>query len=554
MSKIDIGIPIDIEILMETRLMVESDSGSGKSRALRKMAEECSGKVQQIIIDPEGEFVTLREKYPFALVCKVGGDIPLNMRYAEALAHKILETGISVIIDLYDLKQPDREQFIKLFCEALMDAPKNLRHSILLYIDECQLYCPEDKRAISTHAIIDVATRGRKRGICLVVATLRISILNKSLAAQCKNKLMGSTSLPLDQKRVGEELGLTTKEDIRNLRNLEKGEFYAFGPAISKEIVKFRTGPIKTTHISSGAKLTSPPPTPAAIKKILSKLEAIPDEAEKELKSKKEFQDEIKRLNVELKKKPAPAVAPQDGNLKTENAFLKSQLQAETNAYAALVKIVKNKNAEWVKALKVIDGLTGIEIPEKVVMAQPLLPKDYVKVDRVVVVQRTQHPKSHSKIDTDQKPLPIGEKAVLTACAQFGHTMERNQLTVLTGYKRSSRDAYIARLKEKGYLESDGGGVVATEAGMAMLGDDFEPLPTGEELQKYWLNRLPAGERSILDMLITAYPNPVDRESISNRTGYMRSSRDAYLARMASKELVVMAGRGEVKASDNLFN
>ena len=76
MSKIDIGIPIDLEVLMETRLMVESDSGSGKSRALRKMAEECSGKVQQIIIDPEGEFVTLREKFPFALVAKVGGDIP----------------------------------------------------------------------------------------------------------------------------------------------------------------------------------------------------------------------------------------------------------------------------------------------------------------------------------------------------------------------------------------------------------------------------------------------------------------------------------------------
>src|SRR5688572_25079010 len=215
MSKIDIGIKIDLETLLETKLLIEADSGSGKSWAIRKMSEECSGKVQQILIDPEGDFITLREKYPFALVSKSGGDIPLNLRYAEALAHKILETGISVIIDLYEFKQHEREQFVKVFCEALMNAPKSLRHSCLIYLDEGQLFCPEDKRAISTAAVIDLCTRGRKRGLCAILATLRISILNKSAAAQCKNKMMGSTSLPLDQKRVGDELGLRTKEEIR---------------------------------------------------------------------------------------------------------------------------------------------------------------------------------------------------------------------------------------------------------------------------------------------------------------------------------------------------
>jgi hypothetical protein len=77
--------------------------------------------------------------------------------------------------------------------------------------------------------------------------------------------------------------------------------------------------------------------------------------------------------------------------------------------------------------------------------------------------------------------LPPGEKAVLIAAAQFG-TVEREQLTVLTGYKRSSRDAYIQRLREKGLITVNGGSIDPTEAGLAALPADYEPLPSGDDL------------------------------------------------------------------------
>jgi hypothetical protein len=44
--------------------------------------------------------------------------------------------------------------------------------------------------------------------------------------------------------------------------------------------------------------------------------------------------------------------------------------------------------------------------------------------------------------------------------------------------------------------------VLATQDGIDALGSDYEPLPTGEELQKYWLQRLPDGERAVLELLI----------------------------------------------------
>lgn len=53
--------------------------------------------------------------------------------------------------------------------------------------------------------------------------------------------------------------------------------------------------------------------------------------------------------------------------------------------------------------------------------------------------------------------------------------------------------------------------------------------------------------------LAGAYPEPIERDVLSEATGYQRSSRDAYLQRMGTKRLVEVVGRGAVKASDALF-
>jgi len=154
--------------------------------------------------------------------------------------------------------------------------------------------------------------------------------------------------------------------------------------------------------------------------------------------------------------------------------------------------------------------------------------------------------------DADAK-LPPGELAVLRAAAQFDG-VEKEQLSVLTGYKRSSRDAYIQRLRDKGLVAVTGNKVQATPEGVAALGPDFEPLPTGQALQDYWRARLPQGEKAVLEVLVAQWPNAVEKERIDEATGYRRSSRDAYIQRLRARRLVVEEGRGQVKASDLLFN
>jgi len=312
---INIGIPIDLQKLLDTRLLIQAGSGGGKSYLLRKLIESIGKNVQQIILDPEGEFVTLREKFDFVLIGK-GGDIPLNLKYAETLAHKLLENNLSAIVDLYELKHYERILFVKRFLDAIVNAPKELWHPCFVHIDEAHIFCPESSKSESMSAVIDICTRGRKRGFAAILATQRLSKLHKDAAAECMNKMIGSTGLDIDRKRAGEELGMTKKEDILNLRQLLPGEFYAFGPAIKNEVTKFKVLPVITTHLQSGKRISTVIPQPDAIKKILSKLSDIPEEAEKELTTRQQLQAEVTRLRNELKRSAKP-VGPFSG--KPEN-------------------------------------------------------------------------------------------------------------------------------------------------------------------------------------------------------------------------------------------
>ncbi len=65
--------------------------------------------------------------------------------------------------------------------------------------------------------------------------------------------------------------------------------------------------------------------------------------------------------------------------------------------------------------------------------------------------------------------------------------------------------------------------------------------------------RLPAGERAVLDVVVNAFPKPVERERISEASGYQRSTRDTYLQRLSSRKLVIIEGRGLVRAAEELF-
>jgi hypothetical protein len=148
--------------------------------------------------------------------------------------------------------------------------------------------------------------------------------------------------------------------------------------------------------------------------------------------------------------------------------------------------------------------------------------------------------------------LPIGEKAVLAAVAQYPNGLRREQLTVLTGYKRSSRDQYIARLRVRKLVSQNGERVCVTSEGLDALGSDYEPPLHGQALRDRVLSKLPEGERSILNDVIWHYPAIISRDAIGETAGYKRSTRDQYILRLRARELIEVSRDG-VRAVDTLF-
>src|SRR5436190_22848578 len=104
-------VKIELERLVEGRLMMQANSGAGKSWALRRLIEQTAGKIQHIIIDVEDEFHTLREKQDYILAGRDGGDCPADRRSAELLARRLLELGMPAVISIYEMKPDEREEF-----------------------------------------------------------------------------------------------------------------------------------------------------------------------------------------------------------------------------------------------------------------------------------------------------------------------------------------------------------------------------------------------------------------------------------------------------------
>ena len=51
-------ILIDVDRLVETRMLLQANSGAGKSWAIRRLLEQTHGRCQQIVLDVEGEVYT----------------------------------------------------------------------------------------------------------------------------------------------------------------------------------------------------------------------------------------------------------------------------------------------------------------------------------------------------------------------------------------------------------------------------------------------------------------------------------------------------------------
>jgi hypothetical protein len=548
---------------------------AGKSYAARRLAEQLFQAGQQVVIvDPKGDWWGVRSSadgrapgFPFVILGGEHADVPLEVSAGEVVARLVVEERVSALLDLSLLRKREVAAFMAAFLERLyrLKAHERFRDAMMLVIDEADAVGPQkpmtgEERMLG--AAEDIVRRGGQRGIGCTMVTQRSAVLNKNLLTQCQILMALRTIAPQDLAALDAWIDAHGTQEQRrtlmsSLPSLPVGDAWVWSPGWPTEVGIFQRVhvlPIDTFDSGSTPRPGERRREPKTVAHV--DLDALRRQmAETMERAKADDPRELRRQIADLQKqlkiasKPAPAPVPVVERV--EVSVLREQdakrLEAAANRIGGAASSVLEATRGVLAAIAAIGKVATPQALARPMVPRAVVPTPTVRPDRVAP------PRQRAEPVASANGLPVGERKILAAAAQYPAGVTREQLSILAGYKRSTRDTYVQRLRERGFVEVSGALILATADGVEALGHDFEPLPTGDELLTHWLDRLPDGEARILRCVASAYPGAVLRAALDDATGFKRSTRDTYLQRLGVRKLVESVGGGEVRAAPELF-
>jgi len=439
-----------------------------------------------------------------------------------------MELEVSTIIDISDLKRSERIKYVKDFLEGLMELPRQREDGgtywkpCLVVLDEAHLLAGQQEKQDSCSAVIDLMTRGRNRGYCGILCTQRISKLHKDAVAEANNIMIGRTGLDIDMKRASEILGFTSKQDMLTLRDLEAGEFYVFGTAISRHVTKAFVGEVKTTHPKVGMDLRKEIIKPTEnIIKILSKIKDLPQEAENELIELNDYKKEVMELKRQIRvlesSKPKPEIDVKQLERAREQGY-KQGIMGSLNEKQTIKKLYKILE----KKLTDLGNILGQEIKLPKIMIER-------KVSGSGLTQLGEFPKpsrgnAGRYADVGSNPAPsisnkefslnLCERKIYSLLFQYSErSFTKSQIGVFTGYSYRSGgfNNAISHLRQLGLIEGSGNYLKAREIDLNLAHEfDFSKESIISKLNKC--------EREIYNVLLNNPEATFGKEELAEST------------------------------------
>lgn len=550
-------VPLDL-ITQKTAILART--GAGKTNAAVVIAEGVLDAKQQIVVlDPKGDWWGLRSSadgksagYPVTVLGGEHGDVPLEPTAGPVVADLVVDQPVSVVLDVSEFSNAQRGRFVAAFADRLYRRKAQRPDPMLLILEEADEVCPQrvfGDQAEMVGAIERIVKRGRFKGIGTLMITQRSASLNKDILTQTEVLIVMQTTGPQDIKAIDGWIEHHQDQSKRaqllaEVGTLKQGEAFLWSPSWLERFTRFRFRMRHTFDAGRTPKVGERRVAPKVLADV--DLEALREKmAETIERAKADDPRELRKRIVELERAAKTKEKPEVERVEvpvisdaqiSRLEHLKTELVDHLHVvHQFFVNELAPALARIGRSTATANGPASRPRLAGVGTTLPSAPKPVLR------------PASSSG-----ERLPKGEATIMIAIAQHDSGCTREQLTVLTGYKRSSRDTYLQRLQERRAIERSGDVFVVTPTGESLLPTDFEPLPTGRDLLAHWLRELPEGERRVLEIVSGAYPDAVSRETISEKTGYARSSRDTYLQRLGARRLVGPVGRGEIRMSEEL--
>jgi hypothetical protein len=308
---------LKIKDVVASRTYIASETRFGKSHTARRVVEEILenwvGQIGVIIVDPEGEYASLREKYPVLII---GRDVPIQVETptllastAEFMAQQILETGTSVIIDLSVVEDVESgKDYVDKFLRRFFHLQTTAKKPYLVLWEEIEDFAPESG-APGTRTCLETAIayarRGGKRGIGVIYVGHRPAWISKGILSQCPNKAIGRIESP-DMKAL-EEYARIPRSIVERLipKQNEKGEVTDQGPERGvfcftgdwvQKTTFVKVGPVKTTHLGATPEIIPRPvgDIEGVIQNVRKALSQVIEKAKPVIASQTEIENKIK--------------------------------------------------------------------------------------------------------------------------------------------------------------------------------------------------------------------------------------------------------------------
>jgi hypothetical protein len=584
------GMTLPIDAVTQTMAII-ARRGAGKTHTAVVMAEEMlKAHLQVVVLDPLGVWWGLRSSFDgkskgFPVVVFGGdhGDVPLTENMGAHVADVIVSRTISAVIDLSTLSKSAARRFGTAFAERLYEVkqPQDKHTPLHLFVDEADLFMPQrvqPDQARMLSAFEMFPRRGRNRGFGVTVITQRPATINKDVLTQAEVLITLQITGTQDRKAVlewveGHDDGNHRDEFLKSLAGLQRGQAWVWSPAWLDvfKLVQIRQ---RETYNSSatptaGQVIKAPKElAPVDLERLRADMAAVLQEAEKNDPAKLK----ARILELERALKAVPKVT--QGHIRPDELMkacksveakiatkLKSWLHGQRKELkdsldAVVLSYMEAADETLWQAIASIHAMSKAEAaagPKTITayMGQPIY--------RPSGALPRPHKGPMSALPKEQGgpgygEMGKGERKILAALAQAGKPRTAAYVGVVTDYSSTSGTftTYISRLRTKGYIDGPSSALVATDAGLAALGE-YEALPSGRDLIDYWLNRLPKGEAAILRIAVDKYPDAVPAAYVGQETNYSHTSGTftTYVSRLRTKCL--LEGRGDIKASAELM-
>lgn len=560
--------------ILKQHLAVLGKTGAGKSSALRHIVEHLLTDGKRVcIIDPKGDWwglkVSADGKGPGYPVIAFGdfkepkaSDVPINMHSGKHVAELIASGNRPCVIGFRGWMTGHMIRFWIDFASTLFNANSG---ELYLVGDEFHNFAPKGKildpeAGKCLHWSNRLMSEGRGYGLVCLIASQRPQKVHNDTLTCCETLVAMRVIHKADRDAVQDWIEgcgdmAKGKEVLNSLAGMARGEAFVWSPEIGfgperlifpmfKTFDSFAPPQLQKKVSQTGWADVDLEEVKANLATVIEEARANdPGELRKQIAV-------LRKEKAELEKeKPMPAAKVETREVPVFSKDDYKTIKSAAELFGRMESAVAFAVQEARECYKALNALTG-----KVLSHAPVaVAREPMEASRPMVVRVQKSFERPARGESLNGALGRCERAILMALAQYPQGRNASQVAILSGYSITSSGFTnsLRNLRVHEYI-TRGQPIQVTQSGIAALGD-YEPLPTGQELIRYWLGKLGKCERGILECLTAEYPNALTSEELSARTGYSVTS-SGFTNSLSKLRVLELINRGQpIRASEGFF-